>query len=101
MLARTKLKWWICALVCALAPMTGGAQTRADAHPVAPVEDACPRPAAGSTVENPPALFSANGVLRAEFSYQTRMDDHNRQLFCFMTPEGLQNPTSHVDLESI
>jgi hypothetical protein len=29
---------------------------------------------------------SANGVLQVRFSYQTRLDDHNRQLFCFMTP---------------
>lgn len=95
--ARTKLKWWICTLTCALAPMTGVAQARARAQRVAPVEDACPRPAAGSAVENPPALFSSNGALQVSFSYQTRMDDHNRQLFCFMTPEGLQNPTLHVN----
>jgi FtsP/CotA-like multicopper oxidase with cupredoxin domain len=64
--------------------------------PVGPVAHACPRPAAGSTVENPPALFSRGGVLKVSFSYQTRVDADGRNLFCFMTPDGLENPTLHV-----
>jgi FtsP/CotA-like multicopper oxidase with cupredoxin domain len=64
--------------------------------PVAPVASPCPRPAAGSFVENPPALFSSGGVLAVNFSYQTRTDADGRTLFCFMTPEGLENPTLHV-----
>ncbi|HSC45852.1 MAG TPA: multicopper oxidase domain-containing protein [Candidatus Acidoferrum sp.] len=89
-----------CLLSCAAAALGSAAQTnlaRTGAQQkVALVAESCPRPAAGSAVENPPALFSSNGVLRVSFSYQTRMDDHNRQLFCFMTPDGLQNPTLHV-----
>ena len=65
--------------------------------PVPPVADPCPRSfAAGDVVQNPAALFSSNGVLSVRFSYQHRMDAYNRDLFCFMTPEGLQNPTLHV-----
>ena len=64
--------------------------------PVGPVANPCPRPAAGSTVENPPALFSRGGVLKVSFSYQTRVDADGRNLFCFMTPAGLENPTLHV-----
>jgi FtsP/CotA-like multicopper oxidase with cupredoxin domain len=65
-------------------------------QPVAPVSNPCPRPDAGSTVKNPPSLFSSNGVLKVRFSYQHRFDASNRELFCFMTPDGLQNPTLHV-----
>jgi FtsP/CotA-like multicopper oxidase with cupredoxin domain len=64
--------------------------------PVAPVANPCPRPAAGGVVKNPPSLFSQNGVLTVNFSYQTRTDADERALFCFMTPDGKQNPTLHV-----
>ena len=67
--------------------------------PVPPVADPCPRSfAAGDVVQNPPALFSSNGVLNVRFSYQHRIDanDPGREILCFMTPEGLQNPTLHV-----
>src|SRR5215469_14678560 len=64
---------------------------------VPPVQNPCPRPAAGSVVQNPPALYSSNGVLAARFSYQHRFDSAGRELFCFMTPDGLQNPTLHVN----
>lgn len=64
--------------------------------PVAPVANPCPRPAAGSVVRNPTSLFSEDGVLRVSFSYQTRKDSDGRTLFCFMTPNGLENPTLQV-----
>src|SRR5437588_1344186 len=74
-------------------PATSSAQSYA---PVAPVANPCPRLAAGSIVENPPALFSSGGVLSVNFSYQTTTDADGRKLFCFMTPDGLENPTLHV-----
>jgi FtsP/CotA-like multicopper oxidase with cupredoxin domain len=64
---------------------------------VAPVSNACQRFAAGSVVHQPPALFSSNGVLNVQFSYQSTTDSIGRQLFCFMTPSGLENPTLHVN----
>ncbi|TLY82767.1 MAG: hypothetical protein E6K42_04525 [Gammaproteobacteria bacterium] len=64
--------------------------------PVAPVANPCARLTAGSVVENPPALFSRGGVLSVDFSYQTTTDLDGRSLFCFMTPDGLENPTLHV-----
>jgi len=81
--------------VCAVAR---AAETGSSAPvPVPPVADPCPRSfAAGDVVQNPAALFSSNGVLSVSFSYQHRMDASNRELLCFMTPEGLQNPTLHV-----
>jgi FtsP/CotA-like multicopper oxidase with cupredoxin domain len=71
------------------------AQSATDA--VAPVANPCPRPAAGSVVQNPRALFSSNGVLTVRFSYQHRFDAANRELFCLMTPDGLQNPTLRLN----
>src|SRR5262249_6513065 len=65
--------------------------------PVAPVADACQEFAPGSIVRQPPALFSKNGVLNVSFSYQTTTDAVGRQLFCFLTPSGLQNPTLYVN----
>jgi FtsP/CotA-like multicopper oxidase with cupredoxin domain len=63
---------------------------------VAPVSNPCSRFAAGSIIHQPPALFSANGALNVQFSYQTTTDSVGRQLFCYMTPNGLEDPTLHV-----
>jgi hypothetical protein len=40
--------------------------------PVPSVANPCSRPASGSVVRNPPALFSKGGVLSVNLSYQTR-----------------------------
>jgi FtsP/CotA-like multicopper oxidase with cupredoxin domain len=76
----------------AIAPLCAFAQT-----PVPPVSNPCARFTAGSAVQQPPALFSQNGVLNVRFSYQTTIDAAGRQLYCFMTPDGLENPTLHVN----
>jgi hypothetical protein len=85
-----RLKWKILSAVvtCVIARLCAFAKT-----PVAPVPNPCARFTAGSVVQQPPALFSKNGVLNVEFSYQTTTDSIGRQLFCFMTPDGLENPT--------
>ena len=96
---------WLCSilaslLVLALTPAIANAQTPSAASnpaPVAPVANACQRFTAGSTIHQPPALFSENGVLSVEFSYQSVTDSVGRQLYCFMTPSGLENPTLHVN----
>src|ERR1700716_3917831 len=64
--------------------------------PVLPVASPCPRFKAGSVVHNPRALFSSNGVLAVRFSYQHTFDNDGTELLCFMTPDGLENPTLHV-----
>ena len=56
----------------------------------------CPRPAAGSVVQNPPDLFSSRGVLNVTFNYFTTTDADGRTLFCFVTPNGQEGPTLHV-----
>ncbi len=70
--------------------------TTASTTTVSPVANPCPRFAAGSVVHQPPALFSVNGTLNVQFSYQTTTDFAGRTLYCFMTPGGLENPTLHV-----
>ena len=65
--------------------------------PVSLVANPCGRFTAGSVIHQPPALFSQNGVLNVRFSYQTTTDSYGRQLFCFMTPDGLENPTLQVN----
>lgn len=64
---------------------------------VRPVPNPCPRPAAGSVVQNPPALYSSGHFLQVRFSYQHSFDEAGRELFCFMTPDGKQNPTLHLN----
>jgi FtsP/CotA-like multicopper oxidase with cupredoxin domain len=56
----------------------------------------CPRFPAGSTLAAPPDLFSDDGVLTVNFTYETRVDQNGNTLFCFVTDNGTQNPTLHV-----
>src|SRR5918996_1675905 len=86
-------------LILAVALLTASAPEPAPQpkpEPVAPVTNACRRPAAGSTITDPPTIRSSNGVLIASLSFQTRTDARGRPLYCFMTPDGLQNPTLHL-----
>jgi FtsP/CotA-like multicopper oxidase with cupredoxin domain len=57
----------------------------------------CPRPAPGSIVTPPPDLFSSGGVLNVSLNYFTSMDTVGRTLFCFVTPDGMESPTLHVN----
>src|ERR1700742_8257 len=57
----------------------------------------CPRPAAGSVVARPGDLYSQNNVLNVTLNYQTSVDDAGRTLFCFVTPDGVESPTLHVN----
>jgi FtsP/CotA-like multicopper oxidase with cupredoxin domain len=76
-------------MLFALAQMSVSAQTK-------PVNNPCPRFAAGSSVTQAADLFSQNGVLNVNFSYQTTVDSAGRTLYCFMTPDGLESPTLHL-----
>jgi FtsP/CotA-like multicopper oxidase with cupredoxin domain len=86
---------WIL-LLAALFAVRAAAADESKLPPVAPVANACPRLSAGTTIADPPRLHSANGTLAVSFSFQTRTDEHGRALYCFMTPDGLQNPSLHV-----
>lgn len=96
------VSWLILAsvVVLALTQMGMAAEHSATPNPlkpVKPVSNPCPRSTAGSTVQQPPVLTSSNGVLNVTFSYQSVQDSHGRFLFCFMTPDGLENPTLQVN----
>jgi FtsP/CotA-like multicopper oxidase with cupredoxin domain len=67
----------------------------ASRKPVPPYPFPCARYAPGSLVQNPPDLYSKNGKLVVDLSYQT-ISSQWGPLFCFMTPDGLENPTFHV-----
>jgi FtsP/CotA-like multicopper oxidase with cupredoxin domain len=84
----------VMAPLCAF-PKTATA-TDSDPMPVAPVLDPCPRFNAGSAVQQPPALYSSDGVLNVRFTYQQATDSVGRLLHCFMTEDGLESPTLHV-----
>ena len=60
-------------------------------------DEICPRPGAASEVQQPPDLFSSNGVLDVALNYDTTIDQAGRTLFCFQTPDGLESPTLHVN----
>ena len=83
--------------IFALLAGCGGSSVSSSPVNVAPVPNACQRPVAGSVVQNPPALFSKNGVLSANLSFQSVTDSEGRTLYCFMTPSGLENPTFNVN----
>src|SRR5580700_4653096 len=98
---RVNFTIWFGVVLFAMAPLWAFAQVAATGNSstpaaVPPVANPCPRFAAGSVIHQPAALFSQNGVLSVQFSYQTRTDAAGRTLFCFMTPNGLENPTLHV-----
>ena len=57
----------------------------------------CPRFAPGSTVTNPPALFSQDGTLTVNLAYNTEQDAQGRTLYCFTTPDGSEGPTLHIN----
>jgi FtsP/CotA-like multicopper oxidase with cupredoxin domain len=59
--------------------------------------DNCPRPVQGSEIAQPPDLYSQNGVLSVALDYKTMVDRWGRTLFCYVTPDGLQAPTLHVN----
>ena len=68
-------------------------------HPtVAAAQDNLPcwRPAAGSAATQPPDLYSQGGVLNVAFNYYTSLDAAGRTLFCFITPDGQESPTLHL-----
>src|ERR1700677_1030543 len=57
----------------------------------------CPHFPAGSLITAPQDLFSQNGVLRVNFTYQTTVDQYGNTLFCFTTESGSESPTLHVN----
>jgi FtsP/CotA-like multicopper oxidase with cupredoxin domain len=63
-----------------------------------PGEQACPRSAAGSTLQNPPELRSQNGVLEVSFHfrYQATTVGQGPPRYCYITDTGMESPTLRV-----
>src|SRR5262245_31624884 len=59
-------------------------------------QDICERFPQGSFVSEPENLYSTNGVLEVNFTYQTSEDDYGKILYCFINSDGAQSPTLHV-----
>jgi FtsP/CotA-like multicopper oxidase with cupredoxin domain len=59
--------------------------------------DPCSRPVQGSEITPPPDIYSQNGVLSVALDYFTEVDQWGRTLFCYVTPDGLEAPTLHVN----
>lgn len=60
-------------------------------------QSGCVRPVPGTEAKPPPDLFSSNGVLSVKLSYETSVDLRGRTLFCFVTSDGVESPTLHVN----
>ena len=59
--------------------------------------DPCKRPLEGSQIAAPPDIYSQDGVLSVTLDYFTTVDQWGRTLFCYVTPDGLESPTLHVN----
>jgi FtsP/CotA-like multicopper oxidase with cupredoxin domain len=59
--------------------------------------EACARAAVGSVVAPPQDLYSSKGQLSVAFKYETSTDKAGHTRFCFVTPQGQESPTLHVN----
>jgi FtsP/CotA-like multicopper oxidase with cupredoxin domain len=63
----------------------------------ASAQDPCVRYPQGSIVAEPENLYSTNGVLQVDFTYQTSENAYGQTLYCFVNSDGAQSPTLHVN----
>jgi FtsP/CotA-like multicopper oxidase with cupredoxin domain len=66
-------------------------------HALAADGSACPREAPGTAVKPPPDLYSKDGKLVVRFNYYTAVGQSGLTLFCFVTTDGKESPTLHVN----
>jgi len=57
----------------------------------------CPREEAGAVVQPPPDLYAKDGKLEVRFNYYTSVSNSGLTLFCFVTSDGKEQPTLHVN----
>ncbi len=60
-------------------------------------QSVCLRYPPGSAVSDPENLYSKDGVLKVDFTYETSQDDAGNTLYCFVNSDGAQSPTLHVN----
>ncbi len=56
----------------------------------------CDRFPQGSTVHEPENLYSKDGVLQVDLTYQTSLGEDDKPRYCFVNSDGSQSPTLHV-----
>jgi FtsP/CotA-like multicopper oxidase with cupredoxin domain len=79
-------------LLCMIAALANYAGART----TDPADQVCPRSAPGSVVPAPPDLWSQNGLLEVNFTFQTTVDEQGLTRYCYLTDTGLESPTLHV-----
>ena len=57
----------------------------------------CDRFPQGSSVHEPENLYSKNGVLKVDLTYQTSPGEDGKPLYCFVNSDGSESPTLHVN----
>jgi FtsP/CotA-like multicopper oxidase with cupredoxin domain len=62
-------------------------------HAQSPMPQPCPRPAAGSVVNDPAELRSNDGVLNLELAYRNFKTAGGQQFYCYQSKDGSQAPT--------
>ena len=78
------------AAVIGLTPaFAGGLRNIASTNP-------CIRYEPGSTIVPTPDLFSRHGELKVELAYRTGTGADGNSQFCYVMPDGRQNPTLHL-----
>ena len=61
-----------------------------------PADLICLRSAPGSVISPPLDLYSQNGVLTVNFTFQTTVDRQGLTRYCYITDTGFEAPTLHV-----
>ena len=57
-----------------------------------PAPDVCPRPPAGSTVQEPADLRSQSGILKVDLRYRSFVDASGNARYCYISNDGSQAP---------
>ena len=78
-------------MLLAIAPLCGNAESK-KASPPTP----CARLTPGSRVAQAPDLFSRNGALVVNLTYNTMVDTNGITRYCFVTSDGMESPTFHI-----
>jgi len=60
-------------------------------------QDPCVRFPQGTLIQEPEDLYSQDGVLTVDFTYQTALDEGGFPKYCFVNSDGAQAPTLHVN----
>ncbi len=86
----------IVSCLCLFPVSPGTSQKPADHQSSEMKPEGCVRFEEGSIVQEPRDLRSENGVLRVELFFRSYKKPDGRQLYCYVTKEGLQNPNLRV-----